>query len=155
MDFFVLDLNAMEYWHWFALAGVFFVLEVLTMSFFFLWLGVAAILVGVVAFSMPGLGWEILFSLWAGVAVIDVMLWRWIKKRNPVTNIESEEPLLNKRGEQYIGRVFVLEEPIVNGFGKVKADDTIWRVECEQDMQAGSRVRVRSLSGTVLVVEAA
>lgn len=152
---FGLDLNAMEYWHWFALAGVFFVLEVLTMSFFFLWLGMAAIFVGAVALVLPDLGWEILFLLWAGMAVIDVLAWRWYKSRNPVPAVASDEPFLNKRGEQYIGRIFVLEEPIVNGFGKVKADDTIWRVECEQDIQAGEKVRVKALSGTVLVVEAA
>jgi membrane protein implicated in regulation of membrane protease activity len=150
---FGLDLNAMEYWHWFAFAGVFFVLELLTMSFFFLWLGVAAVFVGLVALAVPGLGWEILFALWAGVAVVDVMIWRWIKKHRPSTAVESEEPLLNKRGEQYIGRVLTLEEPVVNGFGKVKADDTIWRVECAQDLPAGAKVRVQDLRGTVLVVD--
>jgi membrane protein implicated in regulation of membrane protease activity len=152
MDLFGFNLDLMEYWHWLALAAVFFVVELLTMSFFCLWLGMAAVFVAAVAFIMPDLGWEILFSLWAGMAVVDVMIWRWIKKRRLVS-VHSEEPLLNKRGEQYVGRILTLEEPIVNGFGKVKADDSIWRVEFERDLPAGTKVRVTGLSGTVFLVE--
>ncbi|MCB1922411.1 MAG: NfeD family protein, partial [Gammaproteobacteria bacterium] len=53
-----------------------------------------------------------------------------------------------------VGRVFVLETPIENGFGKVRVGDSLWRVE-GPDAAAGSRVRVTSADGVVLVVEIA
>ena len=68
--------------------------------------------------------------------------------------LKTDEPLLNKRGEQYVGRTFTLEEAITNGFGKVKVDDSTWKVECEIDLDAGSKITVKSVDGTVLQVEA-
>ncbi|MCG8379509.1 MAG: NfeD family protein, partial [Proteobacteria bacterium] len=58
----------------------------------------------------------------------------------------------NRRGEQYVGRIFTLEEPIVNGVGKVKVDDSTWKV-MGVDMPAGTKVRVLSVDGTILNVE--
>lgn len=66
----------------------------------------------------------------------------------------TDVPALNRRGEQYIGRVFTLTEPIVNGVGKVKVDDTTWKVNGD-DMEAGAKVRVVAIDGTVFKVEAA
>jgi hypothetical protein len=40
--------------------------------------------------------------------------------------VESDQPKLNRRGEQYVGRTFTLEEPIVNGHGKIRVDDSTW-----------------------------
>ena len=68
--------------------------------------------------------------------------------------IESEDPTLNRRGEQYIGRVYVLEEAIANGRGKVRVGDSIWMVEGD-DMPAGEKVRVTDISGITFIVEAA
>ncbi len=34
---------------------------------------------------------------------------------------------LNRRGEQLLGRNATLSEPIVNGRGQLKIDDTVWR----------------------------
>jgi membrane protein implicated in regulation of membrane protease activity len=52
-----------------------------------------------------------------------------------------------------VGRVFTLEKPIVDGFGTVRIDDTIWRV-AGPDVPAGSRVRVVQADGANLTVAA-
>jgi membrane protein implicated in regulation of membrane protease activity len=72
-------------------------------------------------------------------------------KNNPP---QTDEPTLNRRGEQYVGRVFTLEEAIVNGVGKIKVDDSIWKVMGE-DMDDGGKVKVIGIDGTVFKVEAA
>jgi membrane protein implicated in regulation of membrane protease activity len=64
----------------------------------------------------------------------------------------SDLPDLNVRGAQYIGRTVTVEEPIRSGRGKVRVGDTVWQAE-GADSAAGSRVRVTSVNGTVLVVE--
>ncbi|MBX2833412.1 MAG: NfeD family protein [Micavibrio sp.] len=153
MEVFGFDLNNIQFWHWLSLAGIFFVLEILTLGFFFLWLGASAVVVGLVLLAAPEMSWQIQFGLWAFLAVTDIFAWRvYMSKKKPKL-VTTDEPHLNKRGEQYIGRVLTLEEPIVNGFGKVKVDDSLWKVECDTDMDVGSKVRVTAIDGTVLEVE--
>ncbi len=153
MDMFGFDLTILVFWHWLVIAGVFLVLEVLSMSFFFLWLGVSAGLVGGILLALPDTGWHMQFVLWAGLSVLGVIAGRVYKKRNPNSQ-ETDEPALNRRGQQYVGRVFTLIEPVVNGFGKVKVDDSTWKIECGQnDIAAGQKVRVIRVDGTVLQAE--
>jgi inner membrane protein len=65
-----------------------------------------------------------------------------------------DSPFLNRRTEGYVGQVFTLEKPIVDGIGAVRINDTVWRVT-GPDCPAGSRVRVARADGANLVVEAA
>lgn len=155
MELFGFNLEELVYWHWWAFAGVFFVLEVLTMSFFFLWLGASAVFVGVILLVAPDMSWQVQMALWAFLSVADVLGWRIYKKNKPAADIKSDEPHLNRRGDQYVGRTFTLDEAIENGFGKVKVDDSIWKVECSADLEAGAKVKVTAVEGTVLQVEAA
>ena len=62
--------------------------------------------------------------------------------------------MLNRRNEALIGRVFTLEQPIVDGIGTVRIDDTVWRVN-GPECPAGSRVRVTQADGATLAVEPA
>ena len=62
--------------------------------------------------------------------------------------------MLNRRGEQYVGRRLTLDEPIVNGRGQVKVDNSTWRVE-GADLPAGTPVIVTGVRGTILNVERA
>ena len=69
---------------------------------------------------------------------------------------DSDMPLLNRRGEQMIGKVATLTEPIKDGRGRVRIGDTMWRVS-GPDLPAGTQVRVKSAVATdlELVVEPA
>ena len=154
MEIFGYNLEEIVYWHWWVLAGVFFVLEVLSMSFFFLWLGASAVLIGLIVAVAPDISWQLQFTLWAVLSLLGAVGWRVYKKGNP-NPIKSDEPKLNRRGEQYVGRTFTLEASIENGFGKVKVDDSIWKVECAEDLPEGSKVKVTAVDGTILQVEKA
>jgi len=77
-------------------------------------------------------------------------MYKSYRKKNPLV---TDEPALNRRGEQYIGRSFTLTEPIVNGEGKIKVDDSIWKIS-GADMEAGASVCVIALEGSILKVEA-
>ena len=66
---------------------------------------------------------------------------------------ETDQPNLNRRGEQYIGRSFTLETAIDNGVGRVRVGDSLWRAVGD-DMPAGSRVKVVGVDGASLKVEA-
>ena len=66
-------------------------------------------------------------------------------------SIESDQPKLNKRVQQYVGRTFVLEEAIVNGRGSLRVGDSLWHVT-GPDTSAGARVEVTGAEGATLTV---
>ncbi len=138
-----------DFWHWWILALGLIILETLLPGTFFLWMGIAALVLGMLALLIPSMAWEVQLMLFAVLSMIAIVAWRIWQRRHPV---ETEQPTLNRRGEQYVGRVFTLEAAIENGFGKVRVGDTLWRVQGD-DAAAGSRVRVVSTDGVVLLVE--
>ncbi|MES0875206.1 NfeD family protein [Sinimarinibacterium thermocellulolyticum] len=138
-----------EFWHWLALGFGLLALEMfLPTGFILLWLGVGAITVGGIAWIVPGMGWAVEFVLWGALSVIAVLAWRKFKP----LSFESERPTLNRRGHAYVGRTFTLGEPMVNGVGKLRIDDSQWRI-VGSDAPAGTRVRVVEVEGTTLKVE--
>lgn len=145
-------LDGTQFWHWWILAAIFAGIEILAPGVFFIWLGAAAALTGLIALVVPSLGWEIEALIFAVLAMVTVVYWRNRIKKGAGAN--DPAATLNRRGEQMIGRTAVLAEPIQNGRGKAKIDDTMWRVE-GGDLPAGTQVKVTGVDGAILKVEAA
>ncbi|MCW8890080.1 MAG: NfeD family protein, partial [Sedimenticola sp.] len=103
---------------------------------------------GAILFAMPDLAWEIQVIVFALFSVASIVIWRLYLAKNPT---KSDQPRLNRRGEQYIDRVFTLSEPVVNGQGKIRVDDTTWKISGD-DCAAGVRVKVIDVDGVVLKV---
>ena len=143
-------LSRAEFWHWWVLAVILLALEVAAPGTFFLWLAVAAGVVGLVVLVLPDLYWQIQVLLFAVAGIAAVAAWRLYARRLPQT---TDDPTLNRRGEQYVGQVFHLAEPITDGRGRMKVADTVWRV-AGPDLPAGTKVRVVGVEGTVLRVSA-
>jgi len=139
------------FWHWWILAAVLIVLEMIVPGVFMLWLGIAAAVTGLIAFVLPATIWQVQGLVFAVLSVATVWGWRLYQRRNPT---ESDLPMLNRRAEQYVGRRLVLDQPIVNGRGKAKVGDSSWRVE-GPDLPAGTSVVVTGVDGTLLKVERA
>lgn len=142
-------MEAITYWHWWILAVALLVLEVFAPGAFFLWMGVGAGIVGVILLLAPDMGWEYQIMVFSIFSVVSIATWRLFIRKHPT---ETDKPTLNRRGEQYVGRVFTLSEPIVNGTGKIRVDDSTWKVMGE-DCDAGTKVKVVSIEGTVLKIE--
>ena len=142
-------LEHMIFWYWLGLAAILLILEVITGSGFLLWIGMSASLVGVALWFVPDLSWITQLLAFAALSIITGLTWWFYLRKNP---IRTDHPTLNRRGEQYIGRVFTLDSPIVNGIGKVHVDDTMWRVHCV-DAAAGERIRITSVDGVILNAE--
>jgi len=140
-----------EFWHWWVLAVLLILLEVLAPGTFFLWLGIAAAVVGLLLVVIPDLGWQLQVLIFAVLAVAAVFAGRAWLKRHPV---KTEDSGLNRRGDALIGQIYVLAEAIQTGRGAVRVADTVWRAE-GPDLPKGARVRVIAVQGTTLKVEAA
>ncbi len=137
------------FWYWWVLAVFLLGIEILAPGFFFLWLSVAGLIVGTVLFLFPSTSLEIQLIIYAILSITSILIWRQYGFKN---NTETDHPLLNKRGAQYIGRTFSLIEPIKNGRGKIKADDSIWTVLGE-DCSIDQQVEVVDVKGTLFEVK--
>ena len=142
-------INDIIYWHWLILAIVLIILEILIPGAYFLWMGISAIFVGGLMYIFPEMAFLVQILIFAILSVITVMMYRSYRKKNPLV---TDEPALNRRGEKYIGQSFTLKEPIINGVGKIKVDDSTWKIK-GFDIDAGETVRVVAVEGTTLIVE--
>lgn len=68
--------------------------------------------------------------------------------------LATDEPELNRRGHQLVGRVVIVAEPLRHGRGTVRVGDSVWPAQ-GPDLEAGAKARVVKTEGTALVVEAA
>jgi inner membrane protein len=138
-------------WNWLIFGFVLMALELLAPGVFMFWLGLAALLTGLLSFAINP-SWQTQLLMFAILAIAAVPAWRYFARSAGSSNLGS--PFLNKRTEALIGREFTLEKPIVGGTGTVRIDDTIWRV-AGPDVPAGSRVRVVQADGASLTVAVA
>jgi len=143
-----MTVEQLTYWHWWILGALLIILEVFAPGAFFLWLGIAAGVVGGLVLLMPNLSWEYQVLSFSVLSVVSIIIWRKYFRQ---TAADTDQPALNRRGEQYVGRLFTLQEPIVNGNGKIRVDDSTWKIE-GKDCAAGTRVKVTGVDGTILRV---
>jgi membrane protein implicated in regulation of membrane protease activity len=136
---------------WAVLALGLVALETLVPGAALIWLGLAAglMLVLVVFFPELPMFWQAVLFIGSSFAIVGVY-WTRIRK----TGIATTQPLLNRRGEQLVGQVHVLETAIENGRGRIRIGDTFWQVD-GPDLPAGARVRITGFVAMRLQVEAA
>ncbi len=133
---------------WAALALVLIGLETMAPGILLLWLGFAA--AGVFVLLVLGLKLSILTQTLAFVALSFISVgiyFRYFRKSGE----SSDQPLLNLKQEQMIGKQINLETAIVNGEGRVKIGDAFWQVQ-GPDLPQGALVRVVSVDSAVLRV---
>ncbi|MBB4186033.1 NfeD family protein [Sinorhizobium terangae] len=140
-------------WSWWVLGLVLLAAELVLPGVFLVWIGFAALATG----SLSLLLWDAAFWVWEIQVVVFALHSVFavlIGRRFVSSSVGSDEPLLNKRGESLVGRTAVLEQPIAEGRGRVRLDDTTWSVE-GPDLPIGTRVRIVASSGRHLTVERA
>lgn len=140
-------------WNWMVLGFALLALEIVVPGVFLLWIGIAAILTGALSLQLWGWEswtWHVQVLIFLALSLASALAGKKIMgSRVEVT----DEPLLNLRAEQLVGRTATLLEPIAEGVGRVRLGDTIWRVT-GPDLPAGTRVRIVSAHGGDLSVQA-
>jgi membrane protein implicated in regulation of membrane protease activity len=140
-------------WSWWVIGLILLAAEMIVPGFFLVWIGLAALAVGVLSLLRWDAGfwvWEVQLILFAAFAVATTFVGRKLTLRHDAT----DEPFLNQRGASLVGRTATLAEPIREGRGRIRLDDTIWQV-MGPDLPVGTRVKVVASNGRDLTVEAA
>jgi len=138
-------------WFWWGVALALFAAEALLPGSFMLWLGFAAVGTAVVDLVLP-MSNAAQWMLFAVLSLVSVGAGWQYKRTHPKG--ETDQPLLNRRGAQLVGQVFVLESAIVDGRGRLKIGDAFWTAH-GPDLPAGVRVRVLAADAGSVTVEAA
>lgn len=136
-------------WSWIILGLILIGVELLAPGVFFLWLGIAAIVTGLLDAAF-GLSWQAAALIFAALSVAAVLLGRTVMRSAKAS--DPRDAFLNQRGQALVGHVFPLETPIKDGEGRIKVGDSSWRVT-GADRFAGARVRVVAVEGSTLVVD--
>jgi hypothetical protein len=139
------------FWYWWALAAVLLVFEMLMPGVVFLFIAIGAAVTGLLLLVASDASLEFQLALFAIVSVVSMVALRPYLKR---LQNKTADATLNARSEALVGQVFVLDQPILAGRGRIKLGDGSWIVT-GPDMVAGAKVRVAAVRGTELRVEPA
>ena len=138
---------------WVGVALLLAVLEVLLgSSFFLLCLGAVCLIVGSIVYLVPHLSTEVQLLIFATGSLLGIGIWRHYLRKGKV-GPAHKHATLNRRAEQYIGRTFTLSEPIINGRGKIRVDDSTWQV-AGPELPVGAQVEITGVDGVILKAKA-
>ena len=136
---------------WAVLALLLIAAETLAPGAFLLWMGLAAAAVFLGVLLVPGIPVLAQAAAFVVLSFVTIQVYRkWFRKAAR----QSDQPLLNRRAAQAIGRVAELDQAIDRGRGRIRLDDAFWTVE-GPDLPAGTPLRVIAVDGMVLKVQEA
>jgi membrane protein implicated in regulation of membrane protease activity len=136
---------------WAAVALLLFAAEALAPGAFMLWLGLAATVVFVAVWVVPGIPLLAQVAAFVVLSFVSIQVYRrWFRGREP----QSDRPALNRRAAALVGQVVPLQAAIVNGRGRVQIADAYWDVS-GPDLPAGTAVRITGADDMLLRVEPA
>jgi len=151
LDLFVF-LDGASPWWWIALALGLGAVEIVTLTYFMLWLGLAALSMGLALMAFPGLpgtgqvlGFALLSILYTGVG------WAWLRRRQ----VRDEHPGLNRRSAAMIGRQAVVTKDFAAGVGWVEVDGVRWRARLADGAKppvTGATMAIADAEGMTLVI---
>ena len=143
----------MQWEYWIAIGLILVTVEVFTATFFILWFGVAAVLLGLLTWILPALPMPAQIMTWASLSLMLAVLWiKVFKDRIPDKRWTAEE---------VIGEVGMLTVPVAEfQKGKVRFQKPIlgseeWVCISNSNIPLGERVRIVSIEGNVVRVDLA
>ncbi|CAM2773333.1 NfeD family protein [Vibrio rarus] len=142
-------LQQLNHWHWLALGLALLCFEVLGTAGYCLWLGISALVVGLLLTLLP-LGWQMQWMSFASFSMITT--WLWWRYQTGKDQKDEQTTTLNKRSQSLIGQFTVLDTDFPIGKGRIKLGDTSWSAMTEHNLAAGTTVEVYKVEGIVLYI---
>ncbi len=138
------------WWHWIVLGLALGLAELAIPSFFIIWFGLGALLVGVVLLVAPDTGINAQILIWTIASAALTTLWFKV--------FRSRDKTRSGQAAEVIGEIGVLVravEPFQKGevrFQKPVMGSEIWPCLADEAIAAGERVRVLAVDGQLLKV---
>lgn len=142
-------MDPIEPWWWWVGGGIVLAaLEMVVPGVYLVWLALAALVTGVLAFAGSPLILQIVSFVF--LSLIFAYSAKRMLRDKP---IESSDPLMNNRAGRLVGQTAVVTHAIDGGEGRVRVGDGEW-LASGPDCPAGTRVRIAGAIGACLNVEA-
>ncbi|SDD72270.1 Membrane protein implicated in regulation of membrane protease activity [Paenibacillus sp. UNCCL117] len=140
----------MELWAiWLIIAGVLLIAEMMTLTFYLLWIAVGAAVAAAMAWLWPGL---VIWQVFAGCIVV-LVLTIFTK---PITRRFRSSGSYRDAVDELVGKTGVVLEPIEPGAqGLVRVGSEMWSARAEERIAEGETVTVQARSSTHLFVQKA
>lgn len=142
-----------EYWHWLVFGMILVMAELAIPSFTIFWFGLAGLLVGIILFLVPAVGFTWQLFIWAMGSCVMTLLWFKFLKPLMADRTKagiSREAIMGETGQ--VIRVPEADERGVVRFTTPLLGAEEWPFICEQKVAAGDRVAVTDISGNTLIV---
>ncbi len=144
------------YWHWIVLGIGLMLAEMFFVSFFILWFGAAAVVIGLLLLLFPSLllAWQIF--LWSILSC--ALAFAWFKYLKPLSTDKTKAGLAR---ESIVGEIgLVLSPPNGEQRGTLRFAAPIlgtdeWLFISEDALAIGDRIKVVDVSGNTLIVHKA
>ena len=145
----------LAWWHWMVIGLGLGLLELFVASFFVIWFGLGALLVGVAMLLIPNMAFSAQILLWTAASVAMTVLWFKVLRKDAgkTRSGQADEAL----GE--IGVLVRAVEPLgvesARGevrFQKPVMGSDVWPCLADEAIAAGERVRVLAVDGQLLKV---
>ncbi len=143
--------SSIAYWHWLVLGLVLIALEIFTAGFVLLWLGISALMVGVLSFAVE-LSFTSELLIWTLLSIADLFVWfKFIQPRF------RDKTLSGMSREAVLGQMGMVIQANESERGRVRFSMPVmgsdeWAFICQEPVRVGDRVRVTEVSGNTLVV---
>ncbi|MCK5335229.1 MAG: NfeD family protein [Gammaproteobacteria bacterium] len=145
-------LTEISAWHWASLGIILLIMEILGTAGFLIGSAIAAFLMAAIISIAPDIDWKWQLAIFSSTAIVFSIIYL---KRFANFNEDSDQPHLNKRAAQHIGKRYTLNEAIVNGQGRIQVGDTFWKITCDEDLEMATQIEVTGVDGMTLKVKAA
>lgn len=139
----------MLYWYWFIIAGALLVIEMLSLTTFFLFFAIGAGLIGCVLAFAPDMALNMQLGL-AGIFAILAMLAGYYTFKSKASREHADN--VNNRMAQHIGTETLLLQDAENGVSKAKIGDTHWRVLIDEGKKS-ELVKIIDFRSTSFIAE--
>ncbi|OOF70528.1 NfeD family protein [Rodentibacter caecimuris] len=137
-------------WHWLGVGFLLLIAEVILPGVFFLWWGLAAIIVSAVMKFFPGLNLVNLVICYAVLSGFLSLIW-W-KYQHSKDNQDQSKTTLNQLDHAMLGKKGIVKEITVNDIGRGAFGDTTWRIQGE-NLNINDLIEVVDVRGITLIVK--
>jgi len=138
----------LNYWDWWVLAVMLWIVHYLFPQTFFDRAAITAIFIGFLMIFFPSLALAYQLIIFALASILSVFIGRFFGLQTQ----PNHRPFLNQSSAYYIGRQLVLTQAIINGQSQMNIDGIQWTLK-GPDCAAGSLIKVVGVQDHYLKVE--
>jgi len=139
-------------WWWIALALALGAVEIVTFTYFMLWLGLAALTVGISLWMFPAMPGTSQLAAFALLSILYTAIGWMVVRRHQAGDVH---PSLNRRAAAVIGRQGIVTGAFAAGMGVIEVDGVRWRARLADGATApapGTIASIVSADGMTVIV---